>query len=53
MASRFEVDDEPWDEIAPFIPVRQRRRWPQEVSEGVGAGDGRARPSLDDEGALI
>jgi len=26
MASRFEVDDEPWAEIAPLIPVRKRRR---------------------------
>jgi transposase len=26
MASRFEVDDELWAEIAPLIPVRQRRR---------------------------
>ena len=26
MASRFEVDDELWAEIAPLIPVRKRRR---------------------------
>ena len=26
LASRFEVDDELWAEIAPFIPVRWRRR---------------------------